>query len=289
MKKNKKEISESKKKNKIKEIPNINIFLLLGFFFIITQSIGLFVANKFIELNVKAQLFTEDSNDPINAIYLFLMILLMTGIILLILKFRKKNNFLWIIEALAILSTSIIVFSAFFENNDLIVLFFVGIIFITRYLNKENILIKNIVSIIAISGAGAMVGISIGLIPVLIFIFILAIYDLIAVFGTKHMVTLGKAVTKDNFAFTITMPTKQHKFELGNGDLVIPLVTATSILASGWFNNNYLVSALVLIFSFIGLVFAIHIVSTKKIALPALPPQVFLTILVIIIATIIGL
>lgn len=282
-------MKKNKKTKIVQDNKNPEVFLLLAVFFIITQSIGIFIASTFISFNVKAQLFTEDVNDPINAIYLFFMILLMTGIILLILKFKKTNNFLWIVEALAVLSTSIIVFSAFFPRDDLIVLLLTGIIFLIRYLKKENILIKNIVSIIAISGAGAMVGISIGVVPVILFVIILAIYDLIAVFKTKHMVTLGKAVTKSNFAFTVTMPTKKHKFELGNGDLVIPLVTATSIIASGWFNNNYFVSALVLIASFIGLVFSIHIVSTKKIALPALPPQVFLSILVIGIATLIGL
>ncbi len=277
------ELKESENKK------NSQVFLLLAIFFIITQSIGLFVTSTLISLNVEAKLFTEDVNDPINAIYLFLVILLMTGIILLILKFRKQNSFLWIIEGLAVLSTSLIVFSAVFPNNDLIAIALTLIIFVLRYTNRENVLIRNIVSVIAISGAGAMVGISIGLVPVLVFIFILAIYDLVAVFGTKHMVSLGKAVSKNNFAFTISMPTKQHKFELGNGDLVIPLVTASSIIASGWFNNNYLVSGFVLISSFIGLVIAIHIVSSKKIALPALPPQVLLMILVIIISTFIGL
>lgn len=268
---------------------NSKVFILLAVVFIITQSIGLYVATTLINLNVEAKLFTQDINDPINAIYLFLMILLMTGVILLILKFRKKNNFLWIIEALAVLSTSLIVFSAIFPTNDFLVIVLMLIIFVARYFNRENIFIKNIVSVIAISGAGAMIGISIGLVPAIMFIFILSIYDLIAVFKTKHMVSLGKAVTNDNFAFTISMPTKEHKFELGNGDLVIPLVAASSVIATGWFNNNYFVGALVLISSFIGLVFAIHIVSVKKIALPALPPQVLLMILVIILATILGL
>ena len=268
---------------------NSKVFILLAILFVITQSIGLYVATKLISLNVEAKLFTDDINDPINAIYLFLMILVMTGVILLILKFRKKNNFLWVIEALAVLSTSLIVFSAIFPTNDILVLILMLIIFVARYTHKENLIIKNLVSVIAISGAGAMIGISIGLVPALMFVFILAIYDLVAVFKTKHMVALGKAVTKDNFAFTVSMPTKEHKFELGNGDLVIPLVVASSVIATGWFTNNYFVSALILISSFIGLVISIHIVSTKKIPLPALPPQVLLMILVILISTLIRL
>jgi hypothetical protein len=103
------------------------------------------------------------------------------------------------------------------------------------------------------------------------------------------MVTLGKAVTKQNFAFTIAMPTKEHTFELGNGDLVIPLMVASSILVNAQFVNNSLVSALCLIASFIGLCISIYLVSQKKIAMPALPPQTALMLIVIGTAMLIGL
>jgi presenilin-like A22 family membrane protease len=253
---------------------NFEIFGFLSAAFLITQLLGMFVTSTLISLNVKSTILTEDINDPINAIYLFFMILLMTGIILLILKFRKKSNFLWIIEMISVFFTGLIVFGSFFPNNDLIALILTAIVFSLRYTKKENLWIKNLVSVIAISGAGALLGVSIGVLPVLMFIFILAIYDLVAVFKTKHMITLGQAVVKRNFAFTISMPTKKHKFELGNGDLIIPLVTSSSIIANGFFINNYFAASLILISSFIGLILTIYIVATKKVALPALPLQV---------------
>ena len=128
-----------------------------------------------------------------------------------------------------------------------------------------------------------------GLVPVLVFIVLLSIYDLIAVFGTKHMVTIGKAVTKKNLAFTICMPSKNHTFELGNGDLVIPLICAVSVYANGLFVNNGLVAGMVLGASFIGLLISIYSVGVKKIPMPALPPQTVLMIIVIAAAILLGL
>ena len=182
------------------------VIIKLAIIFIIIEGIGLFVAINLIPQNVAQPLFSEDINDPMNAIGLFVTILIMTGIILLILKYKKENQFLKLIEALAIFSATIIVMSAITTNEILAITIALGIT-ITRILKRKSILLRNIVGAIAIAGAGALLGISLGLIPILLFITILSIYDIIAVFGTKHMVTLGKAVTK-NFAFTIAIPTK---------------------------------------------------------------------------------
>jgi presenilin-like A22 family membrane protease len=265
------------------------VFVLLATMFVITQVVGLFIANELIKLGITSGAFTEDINDPLNAVFLFGIIIVMTVVILLALKYKRQTKFLWLVEGLAIFSTSIVVFGAIFPYDDLLVLIIALFILVYRYTHKENVWFRNFVSMIAIIGAGAIIGISIGVLPILLFIIILAAYDMIAVFGTKHMVTLGKAVTKKNFAFTVAMPTKKHTFELGNGDLVIPLITASSVFANGWFVNNLLVAGLVLIASFIGLFLSIYIVGTKKISLPALPPQTILMIIVIGLALLFGL
>ncbi len=267
---------------------NIRVFVLLGIIFLITQVIGLFVANSLIAQGFAQAPFTDDINDPLNSIYLFFVIIGMTIAILLALRFKRQRNFLWIIEALAIFVTSTVVFSSFIFD-DLIVLLLAILILVWRYTHRKSVWFRDIVGIIAIAGAGSFIGISLGIIPIIIFIIILATYDMIAVFGTKHMLTIGKSVVKNNFAFTIAMPTKKHTFELGNGDLVIPLMTASSVLANGFFANNILVAGMVLVASFIGLVISIYIVSVKKIALPALPPQTVLMLVVLFLAMLIGL
>ena len=267
---------------------NKDVFILLTGLFLIAQTLGLIVAQKLILLDIKSAPITGDLNNPLEAIYLIVMILIMTTFILILLKY-KKNKSLWIFEALAIFSTSIIVFGSFFPKDDSLVFLITIVILAFRYTHKENKLFKNFVSILAISGAGAILGISLGLIPVLIFIILLSIYDFIAVFKTKHMVTMGKSIIKQNLAFTLSIPTKKHNFELGNGDLVIPLIVATSVFANGFFMNNFLVAILCLIASYIGIMFSIYTVSVKKIPLPALPPQTALMVLVIIISFLLGL
>ena len=264
------------------------VFAQLGALFFITQTLGLYVATVLLIAGIEAKAFTDDINDPINAFFLIIEILIFTGVLLLVLKYKKKGNFLWIIEGLAVFLTSWIVFSVIFWND------YVGIaaallILYYRYTHKKSVWFRNFVSIITIAGAGGLIGLALGLVPVLVFIILLSIYDLIAVFGTKHMVTIGKAVTKKNLAFTVSMPSKKHTFELGNGDLVIPLIAAVSVYANGMFINNGLVAALVLGASFIGLVFSIYLVGVKKFAMPALPPQTVLMIAVIGVAIIGGL
>ncbi|MCX6803550.1 MAG: presenilin family intramembrane aspartyl protease [Candidatus Diapherotrites archaeon] len=264
------------------------VILLLTVVFLITQAAGLFIAKTLFDLGLQQAPFTENINDIANAAYLFGMILIMTIVLLIVLKFRRTKNLLWLVEGLAVFSTTTIVFSAFFPTQDTLVILITAIVLILRYGLRKNQLIRNAVSIIAITGAGAFIGISLGFVPIIAFITALAIYDIIAVFYTKHMVTIGKEVVKNNFAFTIAFPTKKHKFELGNGDLVIPLMVASSILVNGPFKMNSLVAGLCLVASFIGLLLSIYSVSKWKRAMPALPPQTALMIIVLVIAFLAG-
>ena len=122
---------------------------------------------------------------------------------------------------------------------------------------------------------------------------LLSVYDYVAVFKTKHMVTLAKSVTKKNLSFTYALPTKEHQFELGTGDLVMPLVFATSVLASTkplYPFPQYLVPpTLILLASLTGLILTISYLS-KRIgkALPALPPQTALMIAAFFLSKLIG-
>lgn len=281
-------MSKTKSKKENQNWLSNKVFVQLGALFFVTEVLGLYVATVLLMAGIEAKAFTQDINDPINAVFLIIEILIFTGILLLVLKYRKKGNFLWVIEAMAVFLTSWIVFSVLFWSDALGIAAALIILYY-RHTHKKSVWFRNVVSVITIAGAGGLIGLALGLFPVIIFIVLLSAYDLIAVFGTKHMVTIGKAVTKKNLAFTVSMPSKKHTFELGNGDLVIPLITAVSVYAHGAFLNNGLVAGLVLGASFIGLVISIYLVGVKKFAMPALPPQTILMIITIAIAVLIGL
>lgn len=293
-KKKSKQLKKIQKKTSVKPIQkeeswlSKEAILKLAFVFLVIELIGLFVAkNLFIQGYSQAP-FSEDINDAVNGFYLFGMIIVTTIFFLLIIKFRRTKKMLWAIEMLAIFSTSLIVFSSFFPSDYIIALLLTAIIFAARYSRVKNVTIRSIAAGVAVMGAGAYIGISLGLVPLIVFVTILSLYDILAVFFTKHMVKIGKESTQNNFAFTIAIPTKQHNFELGNGDLVIPLAIAASILTNGPFHFNWLISGLVLGMSFLGLGLSLQFVSHYKTPLPALPPQVMLMLITILLGMLLG-
>ena len=251
------------------------LFLQLAAVFIATQLIGLTVAGVLIQENIKATIVTENPEDIVNAIALIAYILVFTAFLLVFIRFFKGRALFKLLEALAIFSTSFIVFAVFVPD----VAFMLAVLLVAlRNSAADNILARNFSAIIAIAGAGAVIGVSIGVIPALVFIALLSLYDIIAVFKTKHMVTMAKSITKRNLAFTVAFPTKEHRFELGTGDLVIPLVFAVAVLNA---TKEYALPALILGGSLIGLLLTVNY-SAKHVgkALPALPLQTVLMVAV---------
>lgn len=286
--KQKKKIIKQKIKNQDENWFTTEAITKLGLIFLAIQLIGLIIAQNIYTQGYTQALFTENINDAINGIYLFGMIIITTIIFLLIVKFKRTKKLLWGVEMLAIFSTSLIVFSSFFPTSYLIALILTTVIFILRYSQVKNITTRSLAAGIAIMGAGAYIGTSIGMIPLVIFVTILSLYDIIAVFFTKHMIQIGKESTQNNYAFTIAIPTKKHHFEIGNGDLVIPLALASSIITSGPFTNNWIISGLIILMSYLGITISLQFVSKYKTPMPALPPQVMLMLITILLGLILG-
>ncbi|MFH1545541.1 MAG: presenilin family intramembrane aspartyl protease [archaeon] len=278
--------------------------------FLVTQLIGLMVGIELIRekeagLIEQPTIITDNPEDPINSLGLIVYILVFTGILLLIIKFL--NRFVGILfkllEAIVIFGTSQIVLYSVLALTlpsefklplmGLEILFIAILLVIIRLVYRKNILFRNITSVIATAGAGALIGITLGLLPVVLFVIALAIYDLIAVFKTKHMVTLAKAITSKNLSFTFALPTKEHTFEVGTGDMVIPLVFTVSVMdftsRTLSFPQNLFAPMLVLTGSLVGLLLTMDY-SSRNVgkALPALPPQTVIMILMLGLSALLG-
>jgi len=222
---------------------------------------------------------SDNPDDPINALALIAGILFFTGLMLGFMFFFKGAKLFRLMEFIVVFTASLIVFDTILPGASL--LFAVQLVAL-RLLFPENVLVRNAAAIISVAGVGALIGVTLGVIPVLVFLILLSVYDFIAVFKTKHMVKLAKGISGRNLAFTIAIPTRKHRFELGTGDLVLPLVFAVSVMkanqAAG-FPGYAVPAAMVLAASLIGLLLTIAYVS-KHVgkALPALPPQAVLMI-----------
>lgn len=261
-----------------------SVLVKLVALFLATQAIGLVVGSSLIAEIDSGQMerptvFTDNPEDPLNALALIGGILFFTLLLLVFMKFFKGAGLFRLFEFFVVFTASIIVFSVFLPG---LAFLFAFELVALRLLLPENVSIRNLAAVISVAGVGALIGISLGVIPVLVFLILLSVYDFIAVFKTKHMVKLAKGITNKNLAFTVAIPTKEHQFELGTGDLVLPLVFAVSVLnaSPAPYPFSLVPALMVLAASLIGLLFTIEWVSRHiGKALPALPPQAALMII----------
>lgn len=253
-------------------------------FFVIAQLLGIYVGSVIIkDVNsnpyVSSMVVTSDANDASNAIVFMLYILLGAVMMIVLIKFKLPAIILRVMEFLLIASASSIVFYAFFRiftGYDISTT--AGIIFGLVFSGVRIALpyLKNAAAILATAGVGVIFGISLGVLPALVFLILLAIYDFLAVFITKHMVEMAKFVVEKDLAFTITAKSpsavpgkKEDRIDLGTGDMIAPIMLEVSVLS--W---NPIAALFVFVGASVSLLLFLNLVWKKKMVLPALPPIV---------------
>jgi len=280
--------------------------------FLIIQILGLYIGNKYIQL-IDEQVLSQpevipgvSSESPNVSYFLFIYMMVVTALILFIIKVKKSvlrglEAFVIFVPSWTITFPFLIPFPIQNMWNNFIeymlsplgsigyILFFVLsldflfalILTVWKFL-RPTIFSQNVAAIISGSGVGALLGMSLGIAPCIIFMMILSVYDFVSVFITKHMVSMAKAITERPMAFTIAAPhefkkakyvqtknakQKVHIFQLGLGDIIIPLMFSVSIM------NRFTIfnSIAAVIGSLIALIVLTMIITRKPMALPALP------------------
>jgi len=225
--------------------------VLMGCLFVIINFFALLLVWPFETAGMQA---FEETNDPMNIVYIFVILLTVTIIILLIAKFWKKKIILFIILA-ALGYTSFYVFAPIF----IFILPWWIAIFVSAILSIFLIIVLykypewyviDLTGIIIGAGAIAIFGISLGIFLVILLLIGLAIYDAISVYKTKHMIDLADTVMDLKLPVLLVIPKVKHysllkekkslkekikngeerdAFFMGLGDVVMPgILTAAS-------------------------------------------------------------
>lgn len=240
----------------------VSLFLL----FLSIQLLGLYLAAKYIAIE-QVQAVEEAS----FSLFMFAYIIVTTIIVLLVIRYVRKT--LKLLEVFVIFFSSTIFFEllflGFIPDNylDYVALPLAITITVLRILKREY-WTQNLAFIVSIIGAGALLGAMIGFLPAITLIALITVYDIIAVFWTKHMVVMAKEIVKQKLAFTLAVPTKEHIYQLGGGDLALPLVLNVSILRS--FGLVPALCAMAGAMMGLALLFA-YLSTHKKRPLPAMP------------------
>ncbi|MCL4389495.1 MAG: presenilin family intramembrane aspartyl protease [Candidatus Marsarchaeota archaeon] len=290
--------------------------------FIIVQFFGLLLASLVFSGATYQQVrSTEVISSALNVLFYIGYIIIFAAVLLLILKIYKGSKVLIILEGVVIFISSFFVFLIISGEVTSLLLFSIAGLQITANFvlaiagaaililakNRWKYL-RNTAAIIASAGVGVILGISFGFIASLLFMAIVALYDFIAVFITKHMITLAEAAVSNNLALLVGvdeyealpksnfsaaelneydketkgirkgiiaklynrgMVTVSARSMLGTGDLAIPLMVAVSAYGA---HLNFVLSFFIIGGAVLGLYATTLILKKYKRALPAIPP-----------------
>ncbi len=153
----------------------------------------------------------QNSNALMNVLAFFLEIIIATVILLVIFRIYHGSAFYAIIEGVVVVSASFYLFlivlgSLFPTNAELpyVVAASLAIpilLLVAKYKRPE---LRNAIAIMASIGAGIVLGqVLFPLYVAIVFMAIIAIYDYISVFVTRHMLTLGREAVNRNMALMI--------------------------------------------------------------------------------------
>jgi presenilin-like A22 family membrane protease len=264
-------------------------------------------------------------STPLNLLFYVAYIIIVSLILILLFRIYKGRKLFIAFEAVVIFIASMIVFMVIFGLiNDSTILTVYGTPITTNfsiaviaalvliYLKNRKPQLRNVAAIIASVGVGLILGISFPFYIALLFMGLIAIYDFVAVFITKHMLALARVAEDNNLALLIgvneveALPARSldreyveeyrknrgklrngkefnnmlgnslvpiaARVELGTGDLAIPLMVAISAYSPG---PNFVLSFFVIFGAIAGLLLTMFILRKYKRALPAIPPLFF--------------
>lgn len=254
---------------------------LISYFVI--QIFGLFSAWKILQIPVIQE---QISRQKVSWFDLVASVIIGAIIILLALRFLKHRapykfffGFLFFLGVFYTLNIWL----------PLIPSLILTVVLFYSYQRWPRIITHNLIIILTIVWAAVLLGLVISPWQMVIILLVLSVYDMIAVWKTKHMIRMFKGLAEKGVIFALIIPIRiKNLFQpipeikssgefifLGTGDLALPMVFAVSVL-----RENVWASILIVVGTLLGILF-INLVMFGKACLPmrqerkplpALPP-----------------
>lgn len=260
------------------------LFLQEIFWFSLAQFSGVFLARR-------AGALLGEISAPAERITLadFFIYFFAGTIIVFILSRRSKiSEFIMRLLFILTLFFGVELFLSFFIN-PVSAFYFSAALVIARFI-ISSIFLHNIIFLFSVTAFSSILSLQIDDAAIVILLAVLAAYDIVSVYITKHMVKMAKAMIESKLIFGLIIPEKiKYNFRgvekakpgegvvfLGGGDIGLPLFlvanTAFSDLTHG---------IVVALFAILGMALSYWLFVSQKFRkpMPALPPIAMMTIL----------
>jgi presenilin-like A22 family membrane protease len=264
---------------------NLKSFLVSLLPFAVTQILGVYVAWRFLPETLKINPITIKDVDIWSLIYLVVFMAVFTFIVI---KFKKVGTVFYKVLLIFLVFSGVQAILSIWLNSISSMVF--SAIFNLVFWLARNVIMQNIAMVLTLAGIGAVLGLSIDPLLAVAILVILSFYDIIAVYKTRHMITMAQDMMQSGALFGFIIPQKASGFKekttqivpgdqfmvLGSGDVVLPLLLTASLVRQSMGQ-----ALIVLVFSLLGLLFMNLVFTNQKIRRPmaALPPIAALTII----------
>jgi presenilin-like A22 family membrane protease len=212
---------------------------VMMFFVVVVQLLSLALMPPLSETEVR---IFENPESAVNPFSYIILVLGFTLFILMAMKLKKG----WVVSGVVLLAIAMGVYyvlSAFFPLIPALALSLVILAILHIY---PEWYVIDIVGLLVCAGVGTLFGLSMTPFPALLLLVVLATYDAISVYKTRHMVTLAEGVMEIRAPLLFVVPRKRgYSFRreglgsgedrgayfLGLGDAIIPTVL---VISANW-------------------------------------------------------
>ena len=226
-------------------------FLVMGSLFVVVDVLALLLVGPFSGAGLYA---FEDSGDPVDVVYFAAMMVVTTGVILALRRFRKGVLVRWVMLGAIWFSlfSTLYTLSWFMLGDFLAVgvsaLLSLGLVYLLVRWRRWYIIDTAAVLLGAVTTT--VLGISLSPPLTAALLLLLTVYDAIAVYKTKHMLTLAETILDSGLPLVLIVPRggyveggnvdivkgssqgERRAYYMGLGDLIIPGCLVVSIYST---------------------------------------------------------
>lgn len=208
---------------------NIKVLLILVLLFLGAQYIGIYINHIYQTKELPLNIQRPEIRGTAASLSILPIIIFMTILILLLAKFKLRKIWkAWFF--LAVWFALVISLAAFVDVKLAMVIALLGAVF---KVIEVDIYVHNITELFIYGGLVAIFAPIFTPFSVLVLLFLISVYDMIAVWSTKHMIKLAKFQTSLKVFAGLLVPYGKNKAAiLGGGDIGFPLLFTVVIYKS---------------------------------------------------------
>ncbi len=221
---------------------SLRITLLLTLLFFASQLIGLFIINDYLTItttivdgktyrnatwselpyDIQRPAFEEDT----SFIPLILIVLIATGAVLLIVRFGLARLWkLWFF--LSVWFCLLLAFNSFIPRTASLL---ISLLLAALKILKPHVLLHNLTELFIYGGLATVFVPVLNVMSILILLALISVYDMYAVWKSKHMIALATYQTQMKVFAGLLIPYQKKTAVLGGGDIGFPLLFAGVLL-----------------------------------------------------------